>query len=356
MGSQMVRIFLASPGDVAEERACAARVVEQLDREIGRPLNVALEILRWETHAAPGLGRPQALISPLVDECEIFIGILWTRFGSPPGTTDSGESFSSGTEEEFLRAHQRWAQAGGRPESLPRVMFYFSDRVLPPSQQSDQFTKVVEFRKRFSSTGKNPGLYHVFESIEQFERDLRSHLIQIIFNIVAKLNPGSVIADFVSIPPGGWNSLFSRAKNADILLMYGKTWRNTYLNMLRDFVTAGGKLRVLLPTPDVSLPALILMAVRLGRTPDELAAAIRDAAQEFLGLSASNVEVRFTKAYLTHAMYLFDRGGYVALYSYSGGRAPSPALQVQDSLLEQFQSEFRDLFLAGTDARGLPAS
>lgn len=43
----------------------------------------------------------------LVDQWDIFVGALWTRFGSPSGGRDpeAGLPYDSGTEKEFRRAH-----------------------------------------------------------------------------------------------------------------------------------------------------------------------------------------------------------------------------------------------------------
>ena len=57
-----VRIFVASPRDVVEERRRLSQVVEQLNRGLADRLELKIELLRWETHAAPDVGRPQGVI------------------------------------------------------------------------------------------------------------------------------------------------------------------------------------------------------------------------------------------------------------------------------------------------------
>src|SRR5690625_4722369 len=94
------KIFLATPSDVQEEREKIKRVIEELNLTFGKRNGLRLELVKWETHSIPGIAQnnPQELINPLVDSCDIFVGILWKKFGSP---TDKAES---GTEEEFHRA------------------------------------------------------------------------------------------------------------------------------------------------------------------------------------------------------------------------------------------------------------
>ena len=67
--------------------------------------------LRWETHTAPEYNtRPQEVINRMiVDECDLLVGVFWTRIGTPTGVADSG-SF-----EEIERV-----AAAGKP-----VMFFF---------------------------------------------------------------------------------------------------------------------------------------------------------------------------------------------------------------------------------------
>ena len=48
-----IRIFIASPGDVAEERDIASIVVAEINRIFGETFGVNLDAVRWETHAWP---------------------------------------------------------------------------------------------------------------------------------------------------------------------------------------------------------------------------------------------------------------------------------------------------------------
>ena len=52
-----VRVFIASPGDVSEERDIASLVVGELNRIFANPFGVDLDAIRWETHAWPDIGH-----------------------------------------------------------------------------------------------------------------------------------------------------------------------------------------------------------------------------------------------------------------------------------------------------------
>src|SRR5207244_1040738 len=82
---ERLRIFVASPGDVARERDHVAAVAEEINRGVAAREGYALEVVRWQTHARPDVGRAQQIIFDQVGRVDIFIGIMWQRFGTPSG-------------------------------------------------------------------------------------------------------------------------------------------------------------------------------------------------------------------------------------------------------------------------------
>jgi hypothetical protein len=73
------RIFVASPGDVSAEREALARVVEEINQTYGVPLGYTLELVRWETHVAPGAGRPQQVINDQIARYDTFSSLPHIR-------------------------------------------------------------------------------------------------------------------------------------------------------------------------------------------------------------------------------------------------------------------------------------
>ena len=162
------RIFIASPGDVARERQVAREVVLSLSHRLGTYGGFVLEPVGWETHAQMDAGRPQGLINPLVRECDVFVGILWSRFGTETGVAESG------TAEEFAEAERLRKEIGDRPT----MMVFFSDAPVPRERLRDpgdrgQFDKAEEFRNRYEKAG---GLAAPYNDIHEFERNLREQL------------------------------------------------------------------------------------------------------------------------------------------------------------------------------------
>jgi tetratricopeptide (TPR) repeat protein len=104
---QSIRIFLSSPGDVAEERQIALNVVKNVlpvDPFIRGKANI--DIVSWDDPNAPaGLSAhlsPQQAIErglPPPSDCDIVVVILWSRLGTPVVTPST--RFRSGTEYEY---------------------------------------------------------------------------------------------------------------------------------------------------------------------------------------------------------------------------------------------------------------
>ena len=132
------RVFVASPGDVREERSLMPKVVESLNRTLGKMLDIAVELWRWEADAPAAAGEPQPIIDPELDEADVVLAVFWNRFGTP---TSAGPT---GTEGEVLRSLARW-----RERRRPQVMIYFCQRPsLLGREDLEQRLRLLEFRER----------------------------------------------------------------------------------------------------------------------------------------------------------------------------------------------------------------
>jgi formylglycine-generating enzyme required for sulfatase activity len=166
---QNIRLFLSSPGDVKPERAKVHAIAEQVNRMLGNSLGIILEVIDWKTHIVPDMGRPQEVINKQVGDYDIFVGILWKRFGTLTGKAESG------TEEEFKIAYANWQKYG-----RPRILFYFSQVPYMPKDTSEggQFLKVLEFKAKFWE--QQTGLVMDYQSAEEFSDLLREHLVKVL--------------------------------------------------------------------------------------------------------------------------------------------------------------------------------
>lgn len=168
---RIVRVVVASPGDVQAERDTLPAVFDELNLGIAAERNLLLELLRWETDAYPSFHPegPQGLIDPIlnIEDCDILIGLFWKRFGTPTKDTQSG------TEHEILSAYQAWQQ-----NRRPQIMVYFNQKAYTPAskEETDQWGEVLDFKRRFPQEG----LWWAYKGRAEFERLVRNHLTGLI--------------------------------------------------------------------------------------------------------------------------------------------------------------------------------
>ena len=73
------KVFLASPSDLLEDRASIDEVIKELNLTFGEQNNLVIELMKWETHSAPGASvkHQQALINKDIDgDYDLFIGLM----------------------------------------------------------------------------------------------------------------------------------------------------------------------------------------------------------------------------------------------------------------------------------------
>src|SRR4051794_49709 len=105
--AMLLRVFVASPGGLEDERAAVRAIAAQLNDALRRH-RWQIEVLGWEERGPTG-GRAQADINADVRNCDVFVGVLHDRWGRPTG------EHRSGFEEEWTLALERH-QASGRPD------------------------------------------------------------------------------------------------------------------------------------------------------------------------------------------------------------------------------------------------
>ncbi|NUM65635.1 NACHT domain-containing protein [candidate division KSB1 bacterium] len=184
-----IRLFIASPGDVTPERDRLLKIVQEFNQPNGflDEIGVTLQPLDWRSHVAPLMGRPEAVVLEQlpVESWDIFVGIMWSRFGTATGAVDpqTGFSFDSGTEEEFTLAYHAWQQ-----KQRPEILFYRCMRPIPPRNLNiDQYQRLEAFFQEFSPEGKHPGFVQEFESTDDFASRVRLDLERLLL----KLRPAS---------------------------------------------------------------------------------------------------------------------------------------------------------------------
>jgi len=146
--AETFRVLIASPSDLVEERTVAAESVADWNAQHSVAESVVLLPVKWETHATPRSGvRPQEAINDqLVRQCDILLGLFWTKIGTATGVAESG------TAEEIDQF-----VAAGKP-----ALLYFSNRPIDPDKidlaQHRKLKKFKDTTYRKALTGKFSGL------------------------------------------------------------------------------------------------------------------------------------------------------------------------------------------------------
>lgn len=155
----VIPIMIASPGDVLNERRAARDVISAWNDIHSLSTKMILTSVGWDTHASPDLGgRAQALINDRVlKDCDLLVGIFWTRLGTPTGKSVSGSA-------EEIEQHI----AAGKP-----AMVYFSKMpVALDSVDPRQYQALKDFKKWCESKG----LIATYDNLPDFERSFARDL------------------------------------------------------------------------------------------------------------------------------------------------------------------------------------
>lgn len=161
------RCFIASPSDTAQERELCDKVIDDINTSMGSFFGFRLEALKWEDNVHPAIGEDgQSVINEQIGlGYDIFIGIMYKKFGTP--TPRAG----SGTEEEFNRAISLHEENGAL-----EIMFYFNIMASKINEiDAEQLMEVSSFREKVKDSGC---LYWEYNGHEEFANCLRKHLLQ----------------------------------------------------------------------------------------------------------------------------------------------------------------------------------
>jgi hypothetical protein len=155
----VVPVMIASPGDVSQYRGLTRDALHEWNYIHSSASSVVLMPVGWETHSSPELGsRAQELINDQVlEDCDLLIGIFWTRLGTPTGQA------ASGTVEEI----QRHVQAG-----KPAMIYFCEAPADLRTVDLSQYQSLQEFR----GWCQQQGLIEIFLNADDFATKLRRQL------------------------------------------------------------------------------------------------------------------------------------------------------------------------------------
>lgn len=144
-------VMIASPGDVASERAIVRDVVYEWNAVNANSRKVVLLPVGWETHSSPEMGASaQTIINrQVLSKCDLLVGVFWTRIGT------ATERHLSGTVEEI----EEHISAG-----KPAMLYFSSQPVVLDTVDIDQVQKL----KAFKASCQSRGLFETYDSHSEF--------------------------------------------------------------------------------------------------------------------------------------------------------------------------------------------
>jgi len=179
-----LRVFLSSPGDVADERVLAMEIVERVPRKPMLRGKVTLELVAWDDPLAQtplcAGESPQESVNAYNTPpgiCDVTVLILWSRLGTPLAGhihKPDGKRYASGTEWEFENAR----------EAAKKILIYQREQkpkidIDDPEQQkkSDQYRALKAFFATLNaSDGSLAGGVNAYLNLADFGALFEQHL------------------------------------------------------------------------------------------------------------------------------------------------------------------------------------
>jgi len=202
-----VRVFISSPGDVADERALARQVLSRLRKKHRYKGRIQIEEVSWDDPDNPFTFDAHYSFQQAIDldlakpsECDVVVVILWSRLGSPLSEDcrkPDGRIYRSGTEWEYLDGL-----------SNPQTRVWVFHRTEPVTYRDDdpdfdikraQRLAVKEFLGELNdATGANRHGYNGYPSPSDFARRFEDALAEWLDQ---RLESVAVVPSAAEVPP-----------------------------------------------------------------------------------------------------------------------------------------------------------
>ncbi|HUW84932.1 MAG TPA: tetratricopeptide repeat protein [Phycisphaerae bacterium] len=163
---RQIKVFMASPSDLAAERRAFKDQIDNLNLGFGDGAAIEFIPLGWEDTLATTGRRPQGVINADVDACDVFVLAMHRRWGQE--APDS--KYDSYTEEEFHLALDRFSKTRS-----PEIFVFFKHvDAASIADAGPQLAKVLAFRRQLEQSRQV--LYRSFADTGGFAKEVDSHL------------------------------------------------------------------------------------------------------------------------------------------------------------------------------------
>lgn len=152
VNTTLIRVFVSCPGDVSDEKNIIKEVCKSLNLQLSsKNRGIIFEVLDFKDIVAPWGNRSQEDINVRFSGYDIYIGLLWMRYGTPSGANDPAteKPYGSGTEEEFRLAVQRFKEG----EKIGIYFFFKEPRKSANLSETKELLKIQEFKAEIQDSG-----------------------------------------------------------------------------------------------------------------------------------------------------------------------------------------------------------
>ena len=212
-----IRVFLASPGDVKDERKLALKAISKIGADPYYK-DLRIEALAWDkpedsTPMLAGIDPQRAISDGLAQPsgCDICVVIFWSRMGTLLDSSQykkaDGSHYLSGTEWELENALNGFSKNG-----LPLTMIYRrTEKIMLDPDAPDFEEKARQWGsvKDFFASAKNPDgsirlSYNTYASPTEFGDLFELHLRKLIAQVVEKKRPATKPSPDKVVPALTW--------------------------------------------------------------------------------------------------------------------------------------------------------
>lgn len=166
--STLVRVFLASPSGLNDERILFRESIAAFNEAYGHEAGFVFVPVGWE-QVPSGVGRPQGQINKVVRAADYVVAVIWDRWGT---ATTRDAAFSSGTQEELATAIECLADPNAPMRDIAIYFRAVDDRQL--ADAGPQLTQVIDFKRELESSKQL--LYNTFDKLKELEQLLMRQL------------------------------------------------------------------------------------------------------------------------------------------------------------------------------------
>ncbi|MCH4825599.1 hypothetical protein [Planococcus halocryophilus] len=161
--ANVLQVLIASPSDVFKQRNEIEESIYKWNNLHAKQMNTILLPIRWENDTIPSYneeGSQQSINEQIVYDCDILVGVFWTKFGTATATSPSG------TIEEiniFLKQGKE-------------VMLYFVDGDIPRNSNYEEVKKIDDFKSEYRKKGitfsysKGNIIPHLYKKVQEYNK------------------------------------------------------------------------------------------------------------------------------------------------------------------------------------------